>query len=305
MNIKRLMVKLNQISSQYIGKIMYALFLMSIMETLSFFVILSPSLSPSQAASTGLGSKIFTLALAFIALCVWLTFQFGFAIMLLRMTRRQHVNLGYMFIGFKRFNPAGKVILSFAGLLALLTIAARFITKFIFSKINPDFSFTAVSIQDLQSLSENTELLSDFALNTALYMGIFIGVLFVISVFTLIHFVFVFHLHFDNPHLSIPSLFARSAKMMHKNVFKLILFALSSGGKQLFVAIFLALIVNFIPEDKASGLSILVFILDMIYFINLYTAMIRIYLTVPVLYEAILNPALEIEEVKAESNETK
>lgn len=303
MNIKRLMVKLNQISSQYIGKIMYALFLMSIMETLSFFVILSPSLSPSQAASTGLGSKIFTLALAFIALCVWLTFQFGFAIMLLRMTRRQHVNLGYMFIGFKRFNPAGKVILSFAGLLALLTIAARFITKFIFSKINPDFSFTAVSIQDLQSLSENTELLSDFALNTALYMGIFIGVLFVISVFTLIHFVFVFHLHFDNPHLSIPSLFARSAKMMHKNVFKLILFALSSGGKQLFVAIFLALIVNFIPEDKASGLSILVFILDMIYFINLYTAMIRIYLTVPVLYEAILNPTLEIEEVKAESNE--
>ena len=81
---------------------------------------------------------------------------------------------------------------------------------------------------------------------------------------------------------------------MHKNVFKLILFALRAGGKQLFIAIFLAILVNFIPESKNSGLSILTFIIDMIYFINMYTAMIRIYLTVPVMYEEIRNEKLAI-----------
>ena len=289
------MVKLNQISSQNIGKIMYALFLMSILETVSFIVILSPSLNMAQNGSNPAVSRIFTLFLAFIAVCVWLTFQFGFAIMLLQMTRRRPVNLGYMFIGFKHFNPAGKVILSFAGLLAILTIIARFIAKFVFTKINPDFSFQALPIQSLQNVAENSEALSEFTTNAVLYMGIFIGILFILSLFTLIHFVFVFQLHFDNPRLTIPEVFRQSARLMHKNVFRLILFALRAGGKQLVVAIFLAVLVNFIPDDKASGLSILTFILDMIYFINLYTAMIRIYLTIPVLYEELLKPTLEIE----------
>ena len=71
---------------------------------------------------------------------------------------------------------------------------------------------------------------------------------------------------------------------MRKNVLRLILFALRAGGKQLAIAIILAILVTFIPEEKNSGLSVLIFILDMVYFINMYTAMIRIYLTVPVMY---------------------
>jgi len=295
MNNKRLMVKLNQISSQYIGKIMYALFLMSILETLSFFVILSPSLRMAQNSSP-FTAQIFTIALAFVALCVWLTFQFGFAVMLLRMTRRQSVNLGHIFIGFKCFKPASKVIFSFAGIFAFLVIVSRFIARFIFSQIKPDFSYQSLSIQDLQEVAENSELLSEFALNIVIFMGIFLAVIFVLSLISLIHFVFVFHLHFDNPSMSISELFTKSAKMMKKNVFRLIVFALRAGGKPLLVAIVLAVLVNFIPEGKNSGLSILVFILDMIYFINLYTAMIRIYLTVPVLYEELLNQKLEIAQ---------
>lgn len=295
MNIKRLMVKLNQVSSIYIGRIMYALFLMSILETLSFFAILSPSLRMAQSGSNLLASRIIMLVLAFISLCVWLTFQFGFAVMLLRMTRRQHVNLGYIFIGFKCFGSAGKVIFSFAGIFSVLVIIARFAAKFIFSQINPDFSFQLLSIEELQAASENTELISDFMLNTLTFMGIFIVILFLIALCTLIHFVFVFNLHFDNPSLKIPDLFNQSTKLMRKNVFRLIIFAIRAGGKQLLAAIFLAVIVNFIPEEKSSALSILVFLLNIAYFVNLYTAMIRIYLTVPVLYEEIVNGKLKIE----------
>ncbi len=298
MNLKQLMVKLNQVSSLYLGKIMYALFLMSILETLASFALLSPVMRLLSNGANPLVVKTETLLLAFFAICVWLCFQFGFAIMLLKMTRREYTNLGFLFIGFRRLNPAGKVIGAFGGLIAILSLVARFVTKFIFYKINPDFSFDKIDLSALQNADQiagQPELLSSVAVDMLTLVGIFLGVLFVLGLFVLIRFVFVFQLHFDNPSMPLLQLFKKSSLMMHKNVFRLILFALRAGGKQLFIAVFLAVIVNFIPESKTSGLSVLVFIIDMIYFINMYTAMVRIYLTVPVMYEEILHPKLEIE----------
>lgn len=297
-DIKHLMLKLNQISSQYLGKIMYGLFLISILETLASFAILSPVMRLMANGTNPSIVKIETLLFAFLAICVWLTFQFGFAIMLLKMTRREYTNLGFIFIGFRRLNPALKVISAFGALIALLSLIARFITKFIFYKMNPDFSPDKIDLSALQNADQiagQPELLSTLATDMLTLIAIFLGVLFVLALFLLIRFVFVFQLHFDNPSMPIIQLFKKSWQMMHKNVFKLILFALRSGGKQLFIAVFLAVLVNFIPESKNSGLSVLVFIIDMIYFINLYTAMVRIYLTVPVMYEEILHPKLEIE----------
>jgi hypothetical protein len=298
MNLKYLMVKLNQVSSLYLGKIMYALFLISILETLASFAVLSPALRLAANGANPLLVRAETILLAFLAICVWLTFQFGFAVMLLKMTRREYTNLGFIFIGFRRFNPAGKIIGAFGGLIALLAVLARFATKFIFQKINPNFTFSMpdiTALQDAGQIADQPEVISTMAIDMLLFVAIFLGVLFVLGLVVLIRFVFVFQLHFDNPSMPLPNLFKKSWQMMHKNVLRLILFALRAGGKQLFIAIFLAILVNFIPEDKNSGLSILTFIIDMIYFINMYTAMIRIYLTVPVLYEEILNPRLEIE----------
>jgi len=298
MNLKYLMVKLNQVSSLYLGKIMYALFLISILETLASFAVLSPALRLAANGANPLLVRAETILLAFLAICVWLTFQFGFAVMLLKMTRREYTNLGFIFIGFRRFNPAGKIIGAFGGLIAILALLARFATKFIFQKINPNFTFSMpdiTALQDAGQIADQPEVISTMAIDMLLFVAIFLGVLFVLGLVVLIRFVFVFQLHFDNPSMPLPNLFKKSWQMMHKNVLRLILFALRAGGKQLFIAIFLAILVNFIPEDKNSGLSILTFIIDMIYFINMYTAMIRIYLTVPVLYEEILNPRLEIE----------
>ncbi len=298
MNLKYLMVKLNQVSSLYLGKIMYALFLISILETLASFALLSPAL---RLAANGADPSIVraeTLLLAFLAICIWLCFQFGFAVMLLKMTRHEYTNLGFIFIGFRRLNPAGKIIGAFGALIALLSLVARFISKFIFYKLNPDFSLDKIDLSALQTaeqIADHPELLSNMAIDMLLFIVIFFGVLFILGIVVLIRFVFVFQLHFDNPSMPVIQLFKKSFQMMHKNVFRLILFAIRAGGKQLFIAIILALIVNFIPEDKVSGLSVLAFILNLIYFINFYTAMIRIYLTVPVMYEEILHPKVEIE----------
>ena len=135
---------------------------------------------------------------------------------------------------------------------------------------------------------------------TSQYIGkimyaLFLLILFVLSLFVLIRFVFVFQLHFDNPSLKVLAVFRKSAELMQGQIFRLILFALRAGGKQLAIAFFLALIVNFFPEEKHSGLSVLVFLLDIAYFVNFYTALVRIYLTVPVLYEEIENGNLKIE----------
>ena len=298
MDIKRLMVKLNQIFSQYVGKIMYALFLMSILETIASLVLLSPLTNLLRGGAGALAVRAATFVFAFIVICVWLCFQFGFAVMLLKMTRREYTNLGFLFIGFRRLNPAGKVIGAFGFVIALLAIAARFIARLIFFKINPDFNFEMpdlTALQDSERLSENAEIISSAASDTLTFILIFLGVLFVLSLVVLIRFVFVFQLHFDNPSMPVARLFKKSAVMMRKNVFRLIVFALRAGGKPLVIALVLAVLVNFIPEKSNSGLSVLNFILDMVYFINMYTAMIRIYLTVPVLYNEILNPKLEIE----------
>ena len=288
MNIKHLMVKLNQVFSQYLGKIMYALFLISILETLASFILLSPALKLASSGANPALAKAETLVLAFLAIFVWLTFQFGFAVMLLKMTRREYTNLGFIFIGFRRLNPAGKIIGAFAGLIAILALIARFAARFIFLKIRPDFSFEMPALSSLQTadqVSESApELISSAASDTLLFVAIFLGILLLLGLFVLIRFVFVFQLHFDNPSMPVLQLFKKSAGMMRKNVLRLILFALRAGGKQLAIAIILAILVTFIPEDKNSGLSVLTFILDMVYFINMYTAMIRIYLTVPVMY---------------------
>ncbi|MBR1404995.1 MAG: hypothetical protein IJ558_12565 [Treponema sp.] len=296
LDTKRLMVKLNQITSQYIGKIMYALFFMSILDTLVSFVILSPVMRLVQNDANMLTIKAATFFLAFVAICAWLTFQFGFAVMLLQMTRRKNTNLGYIFIGFKCFNHAGKVIVAFGALISLLAVIARFAAKFVFLKIKPDFSFEAPSLDSLQNVAENTEQFSSLATDTLLFLALFLLFLLALSLFVLIRFVFVFQLHFDNPSLKISELFKKSAKMMHKNVFRLIAFALRAGGKQLAIALFLALIVNFFPEEKHSGLSVLVFLLDIAYFVNFYTALVRIYLTVPVLYEEQTKTILPLTE---------
>ncbi len=306
MDLKRLMVKLNQISSQYLGKIMYALFLMSILETLASFVLLSPAMKLASGTANPFVARAELLLLAFLAVCVWLTFQFGFAVMLLKMSRREYTNLGFLFIGFRKIDPAGKIITAFGSLIALLAVAARFITKFIFHKINPDFVFKMPDISSIENagqIADQPEVISTMATDMLLFLAIFLGVLFVLGLVILIRFVFVFQLHFDNPNMKLPGLFKKSWQMMHKNVLKLILFALRAGGKQLGIAIFLALLVNFIPESENSGLSILTFILNLIYFINMYTAMIRIYLTVPVMYNEILNPKLEIPAEQAVNTE--
>lgn len=344
MTIKNLMVKLNQTCSKNIGQVIYTLFLLTLLESLVSGVIVFPGIkifSDAAGTSAEIQAKIIFFALIFAAIAVWLTFQFGFAIMLLRMTRNEKTNLGFLFMGFRKFNPAGKVILSLAAIISAAAVVARFIAKAIFSKAFPFFKdfFGGIASGMADAAAEAASSASDAAnavsggnlldsagaaasvaplsaeetLEIIFQAASFSLIFFLIAFVVIIHFAFVFHLHFDNPGWKISKIFSQSFKMMKGKVFKLIGLALCAGGKNLLVAIVFALLATFLPAEKA-GLSILVFIFDLAYFINLYTALVKFYFTVPVLYEAILhedsngeiNPTLkiplEIRNDNADSN---
>ena len=288
MDNKRLMVKLNQIYSQNGGKIFYGLFLMMVLESLASVVIFSSFMNLLAGGVAGGSTNFLTFIFAFLVIFVWLCLQFGFAVMLLKMTRREYSNLGFLFLAFRRLNPAGKVISAFAFIFVIITFLSRFLAKTIFLKIRPDFTFSLPSLSSLQKAEpgpETEEMLSTLPSDFLFFLLLFIGILFLLSLFVLLRYAFVFHLHFDNPYWSLPNLFRQSRRMMRGNSLRLILFALKAGGKQLAIALGLLILVNLIPEAKHSGLSLLVFFLDMAYFINLCTALTRIYLTVPLLYE--------------------
>lgn len=320
------MVKMNQACAKYMGKVIYTLFLLTLLESLCSFVFLFPAIKifsdAQQAQAIGsLQTKIIFFALLFAALVVWLTFQFGFAIMLLRMVRNENTNLGFLFMGFRKFNPAGKVILSFAAIISAVGIATRFITKALFAKLWPvvenAFKTASAEIQAAESAAESAGNAASSATDAAgsilpfapdeaasifFESGLFAGIFFLLAFIVLIHFAFVFQLHFDKPSVKVGGLFKESFRMMKGNVFRLIGFALCAGGKNLLIAIVFAVIVSFIPEEKA-GLSILVFLFDLAYFINLYTALVKFYFAVPVMYEAVRNEGDELRiENSAQAN---
>lgn len=268
MKISELMVKLNQVTQKNIGKVIYSLFLMMILESVFTLFFSGPSMLILSKEEVGLQAKALAFFLLYLAALIWLLFQFGFAIMLLRMVRDEHVTLGYMFLGFKKIKVCLKYIVAFSGILVVAAVIARFITKY-------------VSVNFIESVYEEGSA-------TLIQFVMFASIFFLISFVASIHFAFVFHLHFDNPSKPIKNIFTKSAGMMRGNVFRLIGFALKAGGKQLLIALLIALVLNFIPEGAKKSASILIFLLDLVYIINLYTALAKIYFTVPVLYTKLL-----------------
>lgn len=311
---------MNQACSKYMGKVIYTLFVLMLLESMCSFIFLFPAIRIfSSGGQAGLSftplAKAALFLILFAVLVVWLTFQFGFAVMLLRMARNEKVNLGFLFMGFRKFNPAGKVILSFAAIISALGIVSRFMTKAVFARLWPVFSAglkeigeaegaAAAGGADVASSSgaagQLFSLSSEDAASVLFESGLFAGIFFLLVIIVLIHFVFVFQLHFDKPSEKTRDLFKESYNMMRGNVFRLIGFALRAGGKNLVIAVAFALLVSFIPQDIA-GLSVLVFVFDLIYFINLYTALVKFYFTVPLMYEQIRSgdTESEIKEIAA------
>ncbi len=261
------MVRLNQTTQKHIGKVIYSLLIMSIMESLFTISFILPAVSIFFRESISLQSKALSFFLLFIAVLIWLTFQFGFSVMLLRMVRDERTTLGYIFLGFKKIRYCFKYILGISFVLVVAVIITRFVTNAIWDKF----------------VKSNFEELSAAIIQIAQFALTF----FVIAYLLMVRFAFVFQLHFDNPAKPVMTIFSKSASMMKGNVLKLTFFALRAGGKNLLIVIALVIAINLIPGDARKSMTFLSYFLNFIYFINFYTASAKIYFTIPILYTAI------------------
>lgn len=254
------------------GHTLFSLFLMAICETLVLSLLLAPAVVLiSQNKMTARGMTIVAV-LSFVSLIVMFLFQYGFAVLLLRMERSQYVTLGYIFSGFKRLKISFPVALVFTTSVAAVIALCR--AGIYFFK------------QPLNLLTEQSRTIVENSVVVAV-MLLFIMLLFV-------RFMFVFQVRYDNQSENVFSAFKKSMRLIHGHVIDSICFVLRAGGRYLLIAIIVLIADLLIPEDNGksfSGLSVVSLILDFIYFVNGYTALVRMYLAVPVLYDWLKSPS--------------
>ena len=272
------------------GNAMISLFLTLICETVLCMFFAAPAMMRMGQRTGGIEDLIFTGSLLFLSLLCWLLLQYGFHILILRMSRREYVTIGYVFYGFKKIRQTLPLILTMAAMIVALTLAFITGTRIVMAKLGID-----VMIQKAMDSSENqVEALSAFFGHAGIILGLYVLILIIVF----IRFSFVFYLHFDNPSAKPVFLLKKSAFLMHKNMFRLIRLDICAGGKNLIVAavtFFLTLAIPATNRDGSrSGLSFVVLLLNFIYFVNAYTALLRMYFAFPVLYTDVLLAKIDI-----------
>ncbi|MBQ5537363.1 MULTISPECIES: hypothetical protein [Treponema] len=259
----QMMATLESVAKRNMGKMVYTLFLMIILQ----------SVAASALLFAVLGFEIRTgafYALEIVAAVVTLSLHFGFATVLLRMVRDEFVTLGFLFHGFRKPRLSLPVVVPFLIVLA----AVFFASDAIVSNAARDF------------LAERS---GESAMD-ALFRAVSVRVLafaLLAFVFAALPFAFAFFFRIDNPQKTGIWAMWKSLRLSvsRANFIRLIVFAVKAAGTRLAVAIILSVIISFLSQVKSLG--ILVMILDFVYFLNAYTAAIRILLSVAVMYDSL------------------
>ena len=289
-SLKQLLARLNQAVRPNMGNAMISLFLTLLCETLLCMFFAAPAMMRAGQRNGGLEDLILTGILLFLSLLCILLLQYGFHVLILRMTRREYVTIGYVFYGFKKIKQTLPLLLTIAVMVVVLTLAFTTGARLVMAKLG-----IYEMIQKTVDSSENQiEALSAYLGHAGIILGLYVLLL----IFVFIRFAFVFYLHFDNPTAKPVFLLKKSAFLMHGNMFRLIRLVICAGGKNLIVAavtFFLTLAIPVANKDGSrSGLSFVVLLLNFIYFVNAYTALLRIYFAFPVLYTDVLLAKIDI-----------
>lgn len=266
LNVKALTEKLNFVATKNLGKVFFAMFLMIMVESLvSGVVVFALVRIPSVENLTSL-YKAIILGITFILSTVSFLFQTGLLVLTLKMVREEFVTIGFVFYGFrkiKKFLP--------------LALINSLLVSFIFG-IYKLISFL---------LKPQLKILED-KLGLVVLVSIFIGIILLSVLFVLVNFIFVTQIKYDNPEMNAFKCFIKSFVLMKGNVFRFFSFVIRSCGINLVLALFyfgMSLSMNSVKNNFSSILS---FVFDFLYFINIYKAAGRLYFTFPVAYTSLI-----------------
>lgn len=266
LNVKALTEKLNFVATKNLGKVFFAMFLMIMVESLvSGVVVFAIVRIPSVENLTSL-YKIIILGIAFILSTVSFLFQTGLLVLTLKMVREEFVTIGFVFYGFRKI----KKFLPLALINSLLVSFIFGIYKLISFLLKPQ----------LKMLEDKFGLV--------VLVSIFIGIILLSILFVLVNFIFVTQIKYDNPEMNAFKCFVKSFVLMKGNVFRFFSLVIRSCGINLVLALFyfgMSLSMNSVKNNFSSILS---FVFDFLYFINIYKAAGRLYFTFPIAYTSLI-----------------
>lgn len=277
------MMKLNQASNLNMGKVMYSIFIKIILELLFCTAIIMTILG---TASPGTRSGTVTAYIAFfLAFFVLFMFQFGFMEMLRRLIRQEFVTLGFLFYGFKK----PRLAFSSATVFATISTIALFIINEILAILLRDrfpilMEFVMAKETPTKLIQEHKD---EILVAASAYLGISSFFL-IFILFLMLPFVFTFMIRAEFPQKNIFKSMFMSARLMFRkgNFFKFIALLTRAAIKSVFFAI-IAFFMGLLPFVGNS--SVLGLLLNFAFLVNMYTALIRIYLAIPVMYVGVMD----------------
>lgn len=281
-NAFRLLVKkINEVSSRNLGKTLFAFFFMAICEALLVSFLMMPLYSRFLKGRTDDSSLVLASVLTFASFTVWALFQFGFFSLLLRMVRGAFVTIGFVFLGYKKFKRSLPVSLFVAFLLTLVTAFALAATV-LFTDV-PDMLASSLAAQ------------SDAAALQAFHfdlkaLAVALGALALLLLFFFL-FAFIFLAAYDGDGSSLAGGLKVNFRLLKSRRLLLFKLLLVSGGRFLLIALGafgLYSLLSFTTDEKSLTMGKLV--LNFVYLVNFYTALLRMYFVLPVLYEDARQP---------------
>ncbi len=269
------------------GKALFAFFWLAILETLILSFAITPLVLTVHSSNDGLllVSLLVSIAGIVTGVAFIMVLYYGYQILVARMVRDNYVTLGYLFYGFKKHRPlVFRTALVYAVGLLLIFIMCHVLMLVLHEK----FSDVCSALSSVQLLWAE------------------IGLFTFVAVICYVRFMFVWLCLYDSGgSCTVFESYKRSWMLLKGHILHAVGFVLYSGGRYLLMAAVL-----FVSSFLVAGILIqhtsLLFIFRLAYITSWYSATVRMFMSIPVYYDALMttltgsSEQLELEEVKTE-----
>ncbi|MCR5725616.1 MAG: hypothetical protein K6G80_11075 [Treponema sp.] len=284
-SFRRLVKDLNAVSSRNLGKSLFAFFFMAICQAFLISFLMMPLYSRTlKGIVDGTTFVLFGL-LMFASFLVWALFQYGFFSLLLRLVRGEYVTIGFIFLGFKKVRhalPVASFVAFVLSVLASLTATGIIV-------------LTDIPSMLVSFMTAKNDAAAVSALHFDVRSAAVIGVSVLCLVWLFFTFAFIFLSAYDAAGAAFSSALKANLRLLHKKRWLLFRLLLVAGGRFLLIALAavgLHTVLVFYTAENTMTFGKLA--LNFIYLVNFYTALLRIYFALPVLYETVRRPRTEI-----------
>lgn len=288
-SFKQLFARLEQAVRPNRGNALFALFLTVLCQTVFSMVFLAPVVFLLMRGGMTFNERFFGYLLVFCALVVQVLFQYGLQVLILRMVRGEFVTLGYVFYGFKTIRRTLPLAVAVSALIFAVVFGFFLVARSVFSAWW-DANLGAEALFSAQEMLRQLRVPSLLLLAACVLVLVAVG----------IRFVFVFFLHVDHPGEKLPSLFRKSARLMRKKCFLLIGLALRAGGRNFVIAVVALCVMTGMTAAEGADDGHQLFpafvgmIVNLVYLVNIYTALLKMYFAAPVLYVDAVRPVVDV-----------